>query len=195
MDRKRKAYAPFSQTSEAGVAQTPVEGYIDVNQTIYPTVSTGVVNEKGKWVGVKGNDDEFIGLTTHLAVADSGETLSPNTNNHPSINMDGFSRLQFAIKVTRVGAYTIKAVMGPDTIRNFNLSPTIAGVVTRITDPNGASFENSLSSNSETISAANAWFIFTVDQNRLADQNNIQILIVNNSGGSSDIEFAFRRIV
>ena len=52
MERKRKAYAPFSQTSEAGVAQTPVEGYIDVNQTIYPTVQTGVVNENGTWVGV-----------------------------------------------------------------------------------------------------------------------------------------------
>ena len=40
MYKKRKAYAPFSQTIEAGVAQTPVEGYIDVNQTIYPTVNT-----------------------------------------------------------------------------------------------------------------------------------------------------------
>ena len=195
MDKKRKVYAPFSLTSEAGVGQTPVEGYIDVNQVIYPTVNTGTVNENGKWVGVKANDNEFIGLTTHLAVADGGSTLSPSTNNHPSINMDGFSRLQIAIKVSNAGNYTIKAVTGPDTIPNFNLSPTIAGVVCRITDNTGGSFENALSSNNENISAADAWYIFTIDQNRLADQNNIQIFIVNNSGGNSDIEFAFRRIV
>ena len=60
MDKKRKVYAPFSLTSEAGVAQTPVEGYIDVNQTIYPTVNTGTVNENGTWAGVKSNDTEFV---------------------------------------------------------------------------------------------------------------------------------------
>ena len=59
MDKKRKVYAPFSLTSEAGVAQTPVEGYIDVNQVIYPTVNTGSVNENGTWTGVKSRDSEF----------------------------------------------------------------------------------------------------------------------------------------
>ena len=46
MAKERKAYAPFSLTSEAGVAQTPVEGYIDVKQQIYPTVTTGTINGK-----------------------------------------------------------------------------------------------------------------------------------------------------
>ena len=59
---KRKAYAPFSLTSEAGVAQTPVEGYIDVEQKIYPTVATGTVNENGKWEGVKSDDTDFLVL-------------------------------------------------------------------------------------------------------------------------------------
>ena len=62
MAKERKAYAPFSLTSEAGVAQTPVEGYIDVRQEIYPIVSTGTINENGKWTGVKASDDEFIGF-------------------------------------------------------------------------------------------------------------------------------------
>jgi hypothetical protein len=66
MARKRKAYAPFSLTSEAGVAQTPLEGYIDVDQQIYPTVNTGTVNENGKWSGVKSNDVEFIEFTKHV---------------------------------------------------------------------------------------------------------------------------------
>jgi len=195
MDKKRKVYAPFSLTSEAGVAQTPVEGYIDVIQTVFPSVTTGTINENGKWIGVKGNDSEFIGLTTHVQVADGASTLSPDTTNHPSINMDGFSRLQIGIKVSNAGNYTIKAVTGPDTIPNFNLRPTVAGVVCRITDNTGGSLENAFSSNNENISASDVWYIFTIDQNRLADQNNIQIFIVNNSGGISDIEFAFRRIV
>ena len=91
MDKKRKVYAPFSLTSEAGVAQTPVEGYIDVNQTIYPTVNTGTINENGTWTGVKSNDPEFMGFTKAIQVADSGIALFPDTNNHPSINMEGLS--------------------------------------------------------------------------------------------------------
>ena len=59
---KRKAYAPFSLTSEAGVSQTPVEGYIDVEQKVYPVISTGVVNEFGQWTGVVANDKAFIEL-------------------------------------------------------------------------------------------------------------------------------------
>ena len=59
MTQKRKAYAPFSLTSEAGVGQTPVEGYIDVNQMIYPSVDTGVIDENGEWKGVQANDKEF----------------------------------------------------------------------------------------------------------------------------------------
>ena len=62
---KRKAYAPFSLTSEAGVAQTPVEGYIDVEQNIQPTVATGTINENGKWAGVKSSDEEFFAITKH----------------------------------------------------------------------------------------------------------------------------------
>ena len=72
MDKKRKAYAPFSLTSEAGVAQTPGEGYIDVNQSIYPTVNTGTINENGKWAGVKSDDNEFFAFTKHVAVPNGG---------------------------------------------------------------------------------------------------------------------------
>ena len=69
---KRKAYAPFSLTSEAGVAQTPVEGYIDVEQKIYPIVSTGTINENGKWAGVKSDDTEFFGFTKAENVTNGG---------------------------------------------------------------------------------------------------------------------------
>ena len=195
MAKERKAYAPFSLTSEAGVAQTPVEGYIDVRQEIYPIVSTGTINENGKWTGVKSNDAEFMGFTKHVAVADGGHTISPDTNNHPSINMEGFSRLQFAVKVTSTGQYSMRAQVGPDTIRFANLEPVGTGYEQRITDSTNGSLENAFNTGNETISVANAWFVYTIDQNRLADQQNVVIRVINNSGSSSDIEFAFRRLV
>ena len=90
MAKERKAYAPFSLTSEAGVAQTPVEGYIDVRQEIYPTVNTGSINENGKWTGVKSDDTQFIGISKALAIPNSGNVVFPDTNNHPNIVMNGF---------------------------------------------------------------------------------------------------------
>jgi hypothetical protein len=195
MDKKRKVYAPFSLTSEAGVAQTPVEGYIDVNQTIYPTVSTGTINENGKWVGVKNNDAEFIGFTKHEAVADGGETLSPDSNNFNHINMEGFSSLQFAVKVTRAGNYEIRAQVGPDTVRFANLQPVATGVTPRVTDNIGGGLENAFSTGNENVNIADVWHIYNVDKNRLANQQNLVIRIINAAGGTSDIEFAFRRLV
>ena len=45
MSKDRKVYAPFSLTSElGGVTQTPVEGYIDVEQRIKPTLTVGSVD-------------------------------------------------------------------------------------------------------------------------------------------------------
>jgi hypothetical protein len=192
---KRKAYAPFSLTSEAGVAQTPVEGYIDVEQKIYPTVNTGTVNENGTWAGVKSSDSEFIGLTKAEGIANGGEVLFPDTNNHPSINCEGFTAIQFALKVSATGSYAITTVTGPDTEGFLNLTPTEAGVQLRITDPNGTGFENVLDDGGESIGTANAWRIFTIARNRLLGQINIQFKVTNNTGGNSDIEFAYRRLV
>ena len=41
---------------------------------------------------------------------------------------------------------------------------------------------------------ADVWNILTIQQ-RLKDQKNLQFKITNNSGGSSDIEFAFMRLI
>ena len=194
MNKKRKVYAPFSLTSEAGVAQTPVEGYIDVNQTIYPTVNTGTVNENGTWAGVKSNDTEFIGFTKGLAIPNTGELLAPSTNNIPSINMEGFTDLQFAIKPTRAGSYTLSSVVGPDTTRFANLEPVASGE-TILTVHNPAS-DNIGTALSDSISlVADVWNIITIYDGRVKDQQNLQIKIVNAAGGNSDIEFAFRRLV
>jgi hypothetical protein len=194
MDKKRKVYAPFSLTSEAGVAQTPVEGYIDVNQVIYPTVNTGTVNENGTWTGVKSNDGNFIGLSKALAIPNTGEALFPDSNNHPSINMEGFTDLQFAIKPTRAGTYTLSSVVGPDTIRFANLEPVTSGeAILTVHNPASDNIGTALSDSISLV--ANAWNIITIYDGRVKDQQNLQIKVVNAAGGNSDIEFAFRRLV
>ena len=192
---KRKAYAPFSLTSEAGVAQTPVEGYIDVEQKIYPTVSTGTVNENGKWAGVKSNDDEFIGLTKAVSIPNGGEVLFPDTSNVPSIDMTGFSSLFIAIKPTNAGNYATEAVMGPDTIRFANLEPVNAAAALKgnADRTNISSLASALIDSSEALTA-DVWNIFYI-LDKLGNQKNMQFKITNNSGGSSNIEFGFMRLI
>ena len=196
MEKKRKVYAPFSLTSEAGVAQTPVEGYIDVNQVIYPTVSTGTVNENGKWTGVKSNDSEFIGITRYEAIPNGGEVLAPDTNEYPSINMDGFSDLFIAIKAeTDTLDVAITAVRGPDTLRFANLNPVNAGktIEGNLFGQASNSFNNALADSSEQF-AAGFWSIMSI-QTVLKNQQNMQFKLVNNSGASRSFEFAFMRLI
>jgi len=192
MDRKRKAYAPFSQTSEAGVAQTPVEGYIDVSQMIYPVVQTGVVNEKGQWTGVKSSDDDFFDITKHVAVPNTGETLSPDTGTSNFIDMTGFTDIQLAIKPTNTGNYKIEAVMGPDTNRYANLSPVNAGTRLRGIPANQPDMEDWVIDSAEAL--ADTWNIFYIER-RLQNQKLLQFKITNNSGGESTFEVAFMRMV
>ena len=196
MDRKRKVYAPFSQTSEAGVTQTPVEGYIDVNQTIYPTVNTGVVNEKGQWSGVKSDDDNFLILGTDLAVPDGQLILAP-AGDPDFIDMTGFSSIFIAIKPSRGGNVLIEAVMGPDTNRFANLSPVDAAA--RLRGAGGGirgpadRLDDLFVDGSDSLTA-DVWNIFYLKDN-LANQKNMQFRITNNAGGNSDIQFAFMRLV
>ena len=194
MEKKRKVYAPFSLTSEAGVAQTPVEGYIDVNQVIYPTVSTGTVNENGKWTGVKSDDEDFIGLSKAESVANGGNVMFPDTNNHPTIDMTGFTVLQIAVKTTQSGTYGFVTRFGPDTIPFANLSPIASGEQIRNVDRIGTTDETILDDSNISI-PADAWDIVTILSDRCKGQKNMQIQVLNSSGSTADIEFAFRRLV
>mgnify|MGYP003149309365 CR=1 FL=1 len=195
MDKKRKVYAPFSLTSEAGVAQTPVEGYIDVIQTVFPSVNTGTINENGTWTGVKSDDAEFIGLTTHVAVADGGETLSPDTSELNHIDMTGFRNIILAVKPSRGGNYVLQAVMGPDTNRFANLQPVNAGTILQGTaDAAGGGGLENLFSETEGL-AQDVWNIFTLQYGRLQAQKNMQFKITNSAGGNADIEVAFLRLI
>ena len=196
MARKRKVYAPFSLTSEAGVGQTPVEGYIDVDQQIYPTVATGTVNENGKWVGVKSDDNEFFAITKHVAVPNTGVTLSPDTATRNHLDMTGFKDLFLAVKPTNGGNVSIVGAMGPDTNRFANLSPIEANATLKgLVNPSASqtTVENLLFDSSESLTA-DVWNIFFIGD-RVQNQKNLQIRITNNSGGESTIEVEFMRLV
>lgn len=195
MDKKRKVYAPFSLTSEAGVAQTPVEGYIDVNQAIYPTVSTGVVNENGKWSGVKSDDEEFKIMGANENIPNGEEILSP-AGDPDFIDMTGFSDIMIAIKPSASGNVAIEAVMGPDTNRFANLTPINAAAALRGCVPANAATPDMdlLFTDSAEALTGNVWNIYVI-QAQLKGQKNLQFKITNNMGGTRDFQFAFMRLV
>ena len=191
---KRTGYAPWSLTREAGVQSATVNGTIDVPQFCQPTIDTGVIDEKGNWQGVKASDEVFIGITKAEAIASGTEVLFPSTNNFPSINMKGFTNLVFAFKPTNGGNYSLKTVMGPNTVPYANLTPVNSVANLQIVhNPSNDDLVNALNS---TLSAgANVWNIVTILDGRCKDQLNLQIEIGNATGGISNIEFGFMRLV
>ena len=194
MTKQRKVYAPFSLTSEAGVGQTPVEGYIDVSQQVQPILTTGSVNENGKWIGVKSSDEDFFGITKAVDVANTGEALFPDTPTIKLIDMTGFKTLQFALKTTRAGTYNVKAVFGPDTHTFANLDPIGSGQQIKIYDNQSISDEDIVNDNTN-LDAANVWLVYTILADRAKGQKNMQIKVTNSAGGNATIDFAFRRLV
>ena len=198
MTQKRKAYAPFSLITESGVTNAPVEGYIDVDQLVRPTVSTGVVNENGTWVGVKASDPEFRIMGTREAIANGASIVSPvgATDDDNFIDMSGFKDLFIAMRVTNTGNFRIEAVMSVYAFAN--LSPVNEGAVLRGNTNawNGSNLSeigNLILDSADTLTT-NVWNIFAI-QDRLKDQKSFQIKITNNSGGDSDIQFAYMRLV
>ena len=196
MDKKRKAYAPFSLITESGVANAPVEGYIEVDQLVRPTVSTGTVNEDGTWVGVKSSDKNFFAFTKHLAIPNGETVLAPATATVDSLDMTGFNDIQIAIRPSNGGNFAITAVMGPDTNSYANLRPVNAATTLRgagdLGDYSGAT-SNLFNDTAETLTV-DVWNIFIIKR-LLNNQKMMQFKIVNNSGADSDIEVAFLRLV
>ena len=192
----RTGYAPWSLTRAAGVQSATVDGTIEVPQYIQPTLDTGFVDERGNWKGIKSSDEVFTIDAPHLATPNSASVLSPQTANRSFIDMTGFQSLMIALQVTNAGNYETVAVMGPDTNPFANLTPVNAAVGLKGTgfgDPSDRSFEYLCFDDAENLTA-DVWNIFYV-KDRLAGQKNMQFKITNNSGGNSDITFAYLRMV
>jgi len=200
MPYERTGYAPWSLTREAGVESATVDGTIQVPQYVQPILSTGFVDEKGNWQGRKSDDRSFMGMTKAEGIANGGEILAPDTNNFPSINMSGFRSIFIAIKPSNGGNFAISAVMGPDTQPFANLSPVNPASNLKGSNPSatGNALSDLFTDSAESLTA-DVWNIFIIGGNattgELASQRNMQFKLVNNTGGASDIEFAFMRLV
>ena len=187
----RKVYAPYSKTGEQ-VGQTPLEGYVEVNQAVYPAVNTGLINENGEWVGLKSSDKQFRIDPKHEAIPNGATVLSPQSDPQ-FIDMTGFNDLFVAFKVSNGGNYAISAVMGPDTNTFANLSPVNPPADLKGTDSSTDVMKVFFNDSSESLTA-DVWNIFNI-QSRLSGQKLLQFKITNSSGGESSIQFAALRVV
>ena len=194
---KREAYAPLSLTRKAGVQSATVNGDIEVPQFIQPVLDTGFVDELGNWKGIKSSDESFFISDTAEGIANGGEVLFPNTADRDFIDMTGYTDLLIAILPTNGGNVATTAVMGPDSHSYANLSP-VNPASTLMTNgyPQGAyhsDFEEAFNDGAQSLTA-NVWNIFLITE-VLKSQKLLQFKIVNNSGGASDIDFAYLRLV
>jgi len=195
----RKVYAPYSKSGEQ-VGQTPLEGYVEVNQAVYPAVNTGLINENGKWIGLKSSDEQFHNFAKDESIPNGQVILAPQsvTGKPPWVlDMTGFNKIQIAIKPTNGGNFAIEAIMGPDVFSYANLNPVnaAAGLRGNTSTNESESGLYTLFSDSSEAMTADVWNIFMINSDRLADQKLLQFKITNNSGGTSDIETAFMRVV
>jgi len=189
---KRKAYTPFSLSSEAGVTAAPVEGFIEVTQEVRPTIDTGFVDSKGNWIGHQTSDTAFKFYQKDEAIANGGTFITAK-----GFDMTGFKDVTIAIRPTNAGNYGIVACMGSDGTNSYaNLNPLDDAATLRFAN-NGAvgseGFDKVLSDTAEGL-IADVWNILHV-QGRTANQKLLQFKITNSSGGISTVETTFLRIV
>jgi hypothetical protein len=190
-------FAPWSAETAQGIKTDPVDSNIKVKQEVIPAITVGTVNAlTGEWTGVIESDTSFLIDATHEAIANGASVLSPQAQ-PDYIDMTGYTDLQIALKVSNAGNYAIVAVMGPDTNYFANLTPVAAGTILRGAGFDGRNvtvFESLVNDTVESISSTDTWNIFMIG-NMLQDQKNLQFQITNNSGGPSNIQFAYLRVV
>lgn len=198
MVRNRTGLAPWSLSREAGIESATVDGTIEVPQYVQPVLDTGFVDEKGNWKGVKSSDKDFIAFQLDIGIANGADAIMPSVNPDGSwpLSMVGYTDIFMAFKPTNAGNYAITAIMAPDSVPFYNLTPTDAGAAIRgvkAAESGSGTVNNILYDGTEAF-VANVWNIFII-QSHLRQQPNLQIKLTNNSGGSSDIESAFMRLV
>ena len=138
---------------------------------------------------IKSSDSEF-GFYHFGDAIPNGETDLTSV-----CDMTGFNDIQLAIRPTNGGNFAIEAVMGPDTDSYANLSPVNAAatLMGNFLDVEPADLSNLFVEAAATLTA-DVWNIYML-KGVLANQKLLQFKITNNSGGSSDIEVMYLRIV
>jgi len=198
MVRNRKGLAPWSLAREAGIESATVDGTIEVPQLVQPVLDTGFVDEKGDWKGAKSSDKDFIALLLDTGIANGAFIVTPDVNPDGTwpLDMTGYNDIFIAVKPSNGGNYAMEAVMGPASVPFANLSPVNDAVGLRLAtdgEPSDEGLYSAFQDASEAMTA-DVWNIYQI-QGRLRNQKVLQFKITNNSGGSSDIETAFMRLV
>jgi len=191
----RKSIAPWSERVAEGLIDQPIDSTITASQTLRATVDTGFIDQTGTWKGIVSSDPIFSITQTDIGIANGVTIITPSQNADGTwpLDMTGYSDLFIAINPTNAGAYAFTAVMG--TAPFANLSPVNAAATLRSNTKSSTEtdvFANTFSDSAETLAAV--WNIFMIT-NVLSNQKLLQFKITNNSGGSSDIQTAFMRLV
>jgi len=195
MANKRTGLAPWSLSREAGIESATVDGTIDVPQILQPVIETGFVDEKGNWKGIKSSEEQFHSFGLDVGIPNTGTITAPQIASGTiwPLDMTGFNDLFLAIKPTNAGAYLIHAIMGPNDLSFANLAPVNAGATLRGNRAGAQVISDELIDSSEDLTA-DVWNIYSIRGN-CSNQKLLQFKITNNSGGESDIETAFLRLV
>jgi len=195
MVRNRTGLAPWSLSREAGIESATVDGTIEVPQYVQPVLDTGFVDEKGNWKGIKSSDKDFFAFLTDLGIANGATILTPDVNPDGTwpLDMTGYNSIFVAINPSNGGNYAINAVMGPDAVSFANLSPVDAATLLQGNLYSKQESQNLFRDTSHALTA-DVWNLIYL-QDTLQNQKLLQFQITNNSGGSSDIQTAFMRLV
>jgi len=196
----RKSIAPWSERVAEGLIDQPIDSTITASQTLRATVDTGFIDQTGTWKGIVSSDSTFSITQTDIGIANGGNFITPSKNPDGTwpLDMTGYNDIFLAIKPTNAGNYGIEAIMGPDSVSFANLSPVDAAAGLKWIWPVDTAgqvsvFQPALSDTSESMTA-DVWNIFSI-VGRLSNQKLLQFQISNNSGGSSDIQTAFMRLI
>jgi hypothetical protein len=192
----RKSNSPWGSSYKEGLPSTAVNDTVDIDQNVRATISTGVIDvATGQWQGIRLSDEQFLIDATHEAVANGAAVLSPQAQ-PDRIDMTGYSDIIIGIKPSNGGNVAIEAVMGPVTNYFSNLTPVNAAAALRIMNASPSTqdgFSNAVQDSTEALTA-DVWNIYRI-ADRVSDQKNLQFKITNNSGGNSNIQFAYLRVV
>jgi len=191
-----KTVTPFSSRAKEGATDSPLGDFVEVPQTITSIASAGFYDENGKLTGNNSTDRQWRGFDLHSSIANTGDILVPagtTADNPDRIDMGGFVDLFIAIKPSNGGNYAITAVMGPDTNTFSGLEPVASARGLRGTRNEGQVISDLLIDTAEDCQS-DLWNIYFIGGN-LRGQRNLQFKITNNSGGISNIEFAYLRMI
>jgi len=198
MAQKREGYAPFSVERKAGVQSATVNGTIDVVQEIRPTLTTGFVDEKGDWKGLKSSEEQFHSFGVDEAIANGAAILAPQIASGTiwPLDMTGFKDIQIAIRPSNGGNFKMEAVMGPADLAYANLRDVNAAATLKLSTTSrvaDTSLDDLFYDAAEALTA-DVWNIFMI-MGRTAGQKLLQFKITNNSGDISSFQFASLRVV